>query len=158
LSVQTTELDMTKGMVLAEISPMTQPGQYITLKMPTAIAIVRGAEFGAETMVGQSFVGVFSKGQVGVNGAWAHEHVQLSPSQETRVSRSAVPQVPHGLQHFRSYGRRIAPLRRRAAYWRTHWQPIPVGDKLHIRLDFMQGRTPDWIQHRAPAPTHLRKS
>ncbi len=128
-----TQLELSQGAMLAKVKPAATPDQSLIIKMPTAVVAIRGTEFGVETGGGVAHVGVFDEGHIAVQGAWGHEHVLLAPNQETKVTLSNVPQTPRPLAHFQAYRQQMAPLRSRAAYWHSHWKPIPPEKKQAIR-------------------------
>ena len=131
--VKNTQLSLSQGGMLAKVKPVTDPMQGIIVKLPTAVVAVRGTEFGAETQDSLSHVGVFDEGHVVVAGAWGHEHVKLSPNQETQVPLSNVPQPPRSLLHFRALRSQMHQVRNRAAYWKKNWRPMTLEHRRLLR-------------------------
>jgi len=147
---QNTQLELTQGAMLAKVKPAAGPDHALIVKMPTAVAAIRGTEFAAETGHGVSHIGVFDEGHVVVAGAWGHEHVKLAPNQETKVTLSNVPQSPHPLAHFKTYRNQIQGLRSRATYWRKNWSPMSVVRKQDIRDRLADPRRPLSLTFRHP--------
>jgi len=133
LSRQNTLFEMTQGTMLAKVKPATGPDQGLYIKMPTAVVAIRGTEFAVESGVGISQVGVFDEGHVAVGGLWGHAALKLSPHQETKVTRSNVPEPPHELTYFRPLKTQMPRLRNRAVFWRAHWRPISNAGKQGLR-------------------------
>lgn len=133
LALQKTELALSEGALLAKVKPMTDPGQNLTVNMPTAVVAVRGTEFGVESRNGQTQAGVFNEGHVAVTGSGAGLPMMLSPNQETQVSKTGVPQAPHRLTHFQAYQSRMQHVRARAAYWHKNWKPMSRVKRQQIR-------------------------
>jgi len=134
LSRQTTRFELILGAMLAKAKPATHLNEGVTIKMPTAVVVIRGTELSVETRAGISRVGVFEEGHVAVSGAWGHETVKLDPNQETKITRTNVPEPPRKLDHFMKLKNQMQHLRSRAAFWHNHWRPISDFKKQTIRL------------------------
>jgi hypothetical protein len=159
LSSENTQLELLQGALLSKVKPMTEPGQSLTIKMPTAVVAIRGTEFGAQTGNGVSHVGVFDEGHVDVSGAWGREHVMLAPQQETKVTLSAVPQAPHKLNHFLAYRNQMPHVRNRAAYWRKNWRPQGAWQRQSVRARLFNPNRPKSIGFRRPsAPQAVQRA
>ena len=125
------------GSLLAKIQKLG--AGRLSVRSPTAVAAVRGTEFGVDVEAGQSSVGVFEEGSVEVRGSAGGSEV-LSANQETSVSRGQAPLKAAPLSRFAS---------RRAAM-RAH-----VGRLLAVRRNW-KALTP--AQRRAARVRALKRS
>jgi hypothetical protein len=147
-----TQLVLSKGTMVAKVKPMTQPGQGMTIKLPTAVVAVRGTELAVDTGSGESHIGVFDEGHVMVSGAWGHERVMLNPNQETKVTLSNVPQPPQKLLHFRALRTHMPHMRSRIVFLRKSWTPMPVVQKHLMRQSLWSPNRPTSMGFRRPLP------
>lgn len=118
-----TTFSLTLGTLLAKIKKLAA-GEALQVQSPTAVAAVRGTEFGVEVAAGEeTHVGVFDEGSVEVRGQQGEASV-LSPNQETRVARGMAAERPYELKRLmarRAFMRRQmrGSMKRMARRWKT---------------------------------------
>lgn len=96
-------------------------GQSLQVQTPTAVAAVRGTEFGVGfSKTDGAQIGVFDEGKVKVTNGSGSEF--LTPHQEVSVrSKSGHLQRPHPLRHFLRYRRQMKMFRRRIVMLHKNW-------------------------------------
>jgi len=156
LDSENTQFDVGQGLILAKVKPIASPTQKFMIKLPTAIVAIRGTEFGADTAYGLSHIAVFDEGHIRVSGVWGHEHVELTPNQETRVPLSSVPHVPYRLLHFQVHRRLMPTLRRRLIYWKKNWKVIPIVQRRYMRERFTDPHRKPLLQFRRAEPENAQ--
>lgn len=119
------------GSLLAKIQKLAAGG--LRVRTPTAVAAVRGTEFGVEVEGDDTHVGVFDEGKVDVSAADGGPAETLIANQETRVAKGGRPLHAYQLQRLmrhralmRGHGRRIAAIRKR-------WRALPPEQRLELR-------------------------
>lgn len=120
------------GALFAKIEKLG--ARALRVRTPTAVAAVRGTEFGVETDGATSHVGVFDEGKVEVSGTADGKPELLRANQETSVKKGAGP--GHAVQlrrfvrhraHVRGHGRRLAALK-------SKWKALPPEERRAARL------------------------
>lgn len=142
---------LTLGSLLAKIQKLGE--QRMRIKTTTAVAAVRGTEFGVEVEdQDNTHVGVFDEGKVEVNTAdEAGTPELLISNQETKVSKGLRPMHAYQLQRFmrhralmRGHGRRLAAIRR-------SWKALPPQQRMELRkkaLERMRERRKEMLERR----------
>jgi hypothetical protein len=124
------------GSLLAKIQKLGT--QRMRVRTPTAVAAVRGTEFGVETDGESSYVGVFDEGKVEVEGGAGGKPELLLANQETSVMKGGAPVHAIQLQRFvarralmRAHGRRIASIK-------AKWQALPPEQRRELRKKLIE--------------------
>jgi hypothetical protein len=119
------------GSLLAKIQKLGE--QRMRVRTGTAVAAVRGTEFGVEVEGDETHVGVFDEGKVEVSAADGGPAELLISNQETRVAKGAKPLGAYQLQRLmrhralmRGHGRRLAAIRK-------SWKALPPAQRLELR-------------------------
>lgn len=119
------------GSLLAKIQKLAA-GRF-SVRTPSAVAAVRGTEFGVEVEGEETHVGVFDEGKVEVSEAAGGPAELLIANQETRVAKGAKPLHAYQLQRLmrhralmRGHGRRLAAIRKR-------WKALPPAARQELR-------------------------
>jgi hypothetical protein len=134
-----TEFVLAFGTFLAKIQKLLD-GQQMSVHSPTAVAAVRGTEFGVDVdplNTGESHVGVFDEGRVEVRGD-SGEARTLQSGQETKVSRGQAPLAAHPLERFARH-REFMRSRMRAR-WRAlgkRWKAMTPEQRQALREKIM---------------------
>ena len=102
------------------------------MRTPTAVAAVRGTEFGVDVAGEETHVGVFDEGKVEVSGQ-SGETQTLQPNQETSVQRGRGPAKPYALKRLLRQRRRFAAFRRRALAMRRRWRRLAPARRRALR-------------------------
>ena len=123
------------GSLLAKIQKL---GEYrLRVKTPTAVAAVRGTEFGVEVEGESSHVGVFDEGKVLVSGD-SGEPMTLISNQETSVAKGKTPGNATQLQRFVRSRARMRGHARRIAAIRAKWKAMPAEQRGELRKKVME--------------------
>jgi hypothetical protein len=119
------------GSLLAKIQKLGE--QKLRVRTTTAVAAVRGTEFGVEVEGDETHVGVFDEGKVDVSGEGGGAPELLIANQETRVAKGGKPLHAYQLQRLmrhraamRGHGRRLAAIRR-------NWKALPAAQRAEVR-------------------------
>jgi hypothetical protein len=103
------------------------------VRTATAVAAVRGTEFGVEVDGDETHVGVFDEGKVDVSGEGGAAPELLIANQETRVAKGGKPLHAYQLQRLmrhralmRGHGRRLAAIRK-------NWKSLPADQRQELR-------------------------
>lgn len=119
------------GSLLAKIQKLGE--QRLSVRTGTAVAAVRGTEFGVEVEGEETHVGVFDEGKVDVSGAAGGPAELLIANQETRVAKGGKPLHAYQLQRLmrhrasmRGHGRRLAAIRKA-------WKALPPAQRQELR-------------------------
>ena len=119
------------GSLLAKIQKLGN--QRMRVRTPTAVAAVRGTEFGVDVDGDNTHVGVFDEGKVEVEGGAGGKPELLIANQETSVAKGAAPIHAIQLQRFaahralmRGHGRRLAAIRKK-------WKALPPEARRDLR-------------------------
>lgn len=124
------------GSMLAKIQKLGN--QRLRVRTPTAVAAVRGTEFGVEAAGAQSHVGVFDEGKVEVTGDKGGTPELLISNQETSVAKGAAPEHAAQLKRFiahralmRGHGRRLAAIK-------AKWKALPPAERKEMRAKMLK--------------------
>lgn len=148
-------LKLALGSLLAKIQSLAA-GQGLRVRTPTAVAAVRGTEFGvdipAETP-DETHVGVFDEGRVEVQGGEGAPEL-LKSNQETSVRRGQRPLAAYQLRRFVRHRRFMRTFRKRAAALRQRWKALPPEKRRELRrnrFELMRERRQNLRQERRKA-------
>ena len=131
-------LTLALGSLLAKIQSLA--GGDFRVQTPSAVAAVRGTEFGVEVDAehpDQTHVGVFDEGKVAVSGQTGQPEL-LKANQETSVMRGARPMAAYQLRRFvrhRQFMRTI--FRKRVQAVRQGWRPMGLPQRLARRREML---------------------
>ncbi|MBI4060111.1 MAG: FecR domain-containing protein [Elusimicrobia bacterium] len=127
---------LSAGSILAKIQKLG--ARRLRVRTPSAVAAVRGTEFGVEVDGEESHVGVFDEGKVEVTGESGGEPELLISNQETSVRRGGPPAHAAQLRRFmarraqmRAHGRRIAVIK-------AKWRALPPALRRETRVRAME--------------------
>lgn len=120
------------GSFLANVKKLTT--QSMTVRTPTAVAAVRGTEFGIEIGGdGQSHIGVFNEGRLEVHGREGGVQF-LNPQQETSVLQGQSPMAPTPLSRFLARRAQMDAHRARFMAVRRDWKPMNIRERQAARV------------------------
>lgn len=124
------------GSFLAKIQSLAGTGT-LSVHTPTAIAAVRGTEFGVEIAADNSqatHVGVFDEGKVEVRGTGAAGSSEmLLMNQETQVFRGQHPVAPYQLKQFARHRSTVRSMRKRMQTLRKGWKKFSPKERREAR-------------------------
>ncbi len=120
------------GSLLAKIEKLG--ARSLRVRTPSAVAAVRGTEFGVETDGATSHVGVFDEGKVEVSGAAGGKPELLRANQELSVKKGAAPGHAVQLRRFMAHRARMRGQGRRLAAIRSSWKALPPEARRELRL------------------------
>lgn len=120
------------GSLLAKIEKLGT--RSLRVRTPTAVAAVRGTEFGVETDGEASHVGVFDDGKVEVAGEAGGKPELLRANQETSVLKGAGPGHAVQLQRFVARRAQMRGQGRRLAALKAKWKSLPPEERRVLRL------------------------
>jgi|CXWL01.1.fsa_nt_gi hypothetical protein len=123
------------GSLLAKIQKLGE--NRLRVKTPTAVAAVRGTEFGVEVEGDSSHVGVFDEGKVAVSGDSGEPELLIS-NQETSVAKGMAPVNVKQLQRFVRHRARMRGHARRIAAIRAKWKALPPQERGALRNQVME--------------------
>jgi len=118
------ELSLALGSLLAKVQSLA--GGLFRVRTPSAVAAVRGTEFGVEIDEAdpeQTLVGVFDEGKVTVSGADGAEET-LKSNQETVVRRGSRPMPAYQLRRLARHRSAMRGFRKRAGLMRKEWRAM----------------------------------
>lgn len=118
------ELSLALGSLLAKVQSLA--GGLFRVRTPSAVAAVRGTEFGVEIDEAdpeQTLVGVFDEGKVAVSGADGAEET-LKSNQETVVRRGSRPMPAYQLRRLVRHRSAMRSFRKRAGLMRKEWRAM----------------------------------
>ena len=151
------ELNLALGSLLAMVRSLA--GGSFRVRTPSAVAAVRGTEFGVEVEAGnpgQTHVGVFDEGKVAVSGQTGPPEL-LKSNQETSVRRGGQPLAAYQLRRFARHRQFMRTLRGRTAAMRRHWRALAPEQRQALRRRLLQKphpsrhpEAPDVKQRRQP--------
>lgn len=131
-----TLFDLAGGTFLAKIQKLLS-SQSLQVRTPTAVAAVRGTEFGVEVpSADESHVGVFDEGKVEVKGPGGSE--TLIGNQETRVAKDGKPLTPYQLKRFIRHRAAVRGFKRRLAALRKGWKALPPEERRRRRKELLE--------------------
>lgn len=123
------------GSLLAKIQKLAS-GRF-AVRTPTAVAAVRGTEFGVETDGEETHVGVFDEGKVEVSGQDGAPELLIS-NQETSVGKGRRPVAAFQLKRFVARRQLMRGHSRRISQIRGRWQALPPEARLEKRRKAME--------------------
>jgi hypothetical protein len=124
------------GSLLAKIQKLG--AQRLRVRTPTAVAAVRGTEFGVDVEGENSHVGVFDEGKVEVTGDKGGAPELLISNQETSVAKGAAPIHAMQLQRFMAYRAQARGQGRRLAAIKAKWKALPPDQRREVRRKFLE--------------------
>lgn len=119
------------GALLAKIQKLGE--QRLRVRTPTAVAAVRGTEFGVEVDGEESHVGVFDEGKVEVSEAQGGAPELLISNQETSVRKGAAPGHAAQLKRFMAHRAQMRGQGRRLAALKAKWKALPPEQRVEAR-------------------------
>ena len=130
-----TEFSLKAGLMFAKLQNLFKKKGRLLVKTPTAVASVRGTEFGVEYGdTGATDVAVFDEGEVVVEGGeGGAQSVVLAPNQETSVVLGRGPEKPRAMERFLRHRARVHVIRKRMLGMRRTWRAVPPGKRREIR-------------------------
>ncbi len=124
------------GSLLAKIQKLGN--QRLRVRTPTAVAAVRGTEFGVEVDGDNSHVGVFDEGKVEVTGDKGGPPELLISNQETSVKKGEAPAHAEQLKRFMAHRGQMRGQGRRLASIKAKWKSMPPEKRQQMRQKFME--------------------
>lgn len=124
------------GSLLAKIQKLGP--QRLRVRTPTAVAAVRGTEFGVEVDGDDSHIGVFDEGKVEVTGDKGGPPELLISNQETSVKKGDAPGHAAQLKRFMAHRAQMRGQGRRLAAIKAKWKALPPGQRQEMRKKFME--------------------
>lgn len=124
------------GSLLAKIQKLGT--QRLRVRTPTAVAAVRGTEFGVEVEGESSHVGVFDEGKVEVTGDKGGAPELLISNQETSVRKGEAPGHAAQLKRFMAHRAQMRGQGRRLAAIKAKWKALPPEQRGEMRKKFME--------------------
>ncbi|OGR96431.1 MAG: hypothetical protein A2V88_09400 [Elusimicrobia bacterium RBG_16_66_12] len=118
------------GSLLAKIEKLAT--RQMRVRTPTAVAAVRGTEFGVEVEDDQTHVGVYDEGQVEVLSE-AGGAEMLQPQQETSVRRGQAPVKAIALRRFLRHQKLVQRNRTRVREIRKRWKALTPEQRREVR-------------------------
>jgi hypothetical protein len=136
---------LTLGSLVAKFRSLVPSGRRARVRTPTAVAAVRGTEFGLEVSgQGETTVGVFDEGKVAVQATGAPEVQEtiLQANEETVVPRhmkgGRALLAVRSLSRLRGRMPRLERIRARRADLRRSWQSLPPARRIEARRAVIQ--------------------
>ncbi|MBI2787202.1 MAG: FecR domain-containing protein [Elusimicrobia bacterium] len=123
------------GSLLAKIQKLG--AQRLRVRTPSAVAAVRGTEFGVEAG-DETHVGVFDEGKVEVTGDAGGTPELLIANQETSVKKGAAPVHAIQLQRFMAHRAQMRGHGRRLAAIKAKWKALPPEQRREMRKKMME--------------------
>lgn len=123
------------GSLLAKIQKLG--AQRLRVRTPTAVAAVRGTEFGVEAGE-ETHVGVFDEGKVEVTGDAGGTPELLIANQETSVKKGGAPVHAVQLQRFMAHRAQMRGHGRRLAAIKAKWKALPPDQRREMRKKMME--------------------
>lgn len=127
---------LSAGSLLAKIQKLGT--QRLRVRTPTAVAAVRGTEFGVEVEGDDSHVGVFDEGKVEVTGDAGGPPELLISNQETSVKKGAAPAHASQLQRFMAHRGQMRGQHRRLVAIKAKWKALPPAQRQEMRKKMME--------------------
>jgi hypothetical protein len=146
------------GTLLAKIHHLGE--QRLRVRTPTAVASVRGTEFGIEADGQSSHVGVFDEGKVEVTGASGGTPELLISNQETSIKTGQAPEHAAQLKRFIAHRAQMRGQGRRIAAIKAKWKALPADQRRDMRkkmLESMREHRKQILQKRAGAKQKLEE-
>jgi len=147
---------LSTGALLAKIQKLLN--QNFRVRTPTAVAAVRGTEFGVEVDGDDSHVGVFDEGKVEVTGAAGGTPELLISNQETSIKKGLAPEHAAQLKRFTARRAQMRNQRRRVAAIKAKWAALPPEQRLEKRrkaIERMREHRKKFLEKRADVKQKL---
>ena len=138
LEKQSSTVELTMGSLIAKLASLLGQREF-KVKTPSAVAAVRGTEFGVEVDEEETSVGVFDEGKVSVRRSDAQEEVLLEPGREVGVRRGQALRA-RALERFARRRAGMQRLRARLVSVRRAWRKLPPEKRRELRQRFMRKR------------------
>ena len=122
------------GSLLAKIQKLGD--KQLRVRTPTAVAAVRGTEFGVEIEGEATHVGVFDEGKVEVSGETGEPETLIS-NQETSVFRGKTPVPAVHLLRFVRHRSLMRAHARRLAHIRARWATLDPAKRRELRASML---------------------
>ncbi len=138
------------GSLLAKIQKLGT--QRLLVRTPTAVAAVRGTEFGVEVEGENSHVGVFDEGKVEVTGQGGGAPELLISNQETSIGKGRAPEHAAQLKRFMAHRAQMRGQGRRLAAVKAKWKAMPPAARQDMRkkmMERMRARRKKFLEKRA---------
>jgi hypothetical protein len=129
------------GSLWAKVKSAFVARHGLRVRTPTAVASVRGTEFGVEVEAGDApatHVGVFDEGRVGVAGAEGGDETALEAGEEVSVARGARPGAKRRLERFLRHRDRMKRLRARHAKLRKLMKSLRPAERRELRKKVLE--------------------
>jgi len=152
MSVERSVFELSLGSLVAKIKSLVSRRGGLSIRTPTAVAAVRGTEFGVEVEAsGASQIGVFDEGRVSVLPvAEGSEEAVLSAQDETRVEKGSRRARIGKLKRFLAHHSRMKRLRGRRAELRKRWKAMPPEAREKMRSEW-KARFSQKLERLSPA-------
>ena len=124
------------GSLLAKIQKLGN--HRLRVRTPTAVAAVRGTEFGVEVDGDDSHIGVFDEGKVEVTGDKGGPPELLISNQETSVKKGEAPAHTAHLKRFIAHRGQMRGQGRRLAAIKAKWKALPPDQRREMRKKMME--------------------
>ncbi len=124
------------GSLLAKIQKLGT--QRLRVRTPTAVAAVRGTEFGVEVDDSDTHVGVFDEGKVEVSDDKGGPPELLIANQETSVKKGVAPAHAAQLKRFVAHRAQMRGQGRRIAAIKAKWKALPPDQRREMRKKMME--------------------
>jgi hypothetical protein len=131
--------DLAYGLVVAKLNWSKRFGYRLRIRSPNAVAAVRGTEFAVEVdEAGETDIGVFDEGRVGVSGRSREDagESMLSPGQEIRFGRDASetrrPRV-RKMERLAKHRGRVRHMNGRQKFLKQNWKRMPKQRRMEMR-------------------------
>ena len=139
LGVESSSFALSFGSVIAKIKSLIARRGYLRIRTPTAVAAVRGTEFGVEIdEQGHTYVGVFDEGKVGVHSHHKDSGAEtvLEAWDEVRVEKGRRQGKVGRLKRFKRHHKRLKHLRARRAHLKRNWKRMGPKARAKMRREW----------------------
>ncbi len=128
------------GSFVAKLRSFAQGRSRLEVRTPTAVAAVRGTEFGLEVDEdGATDIGVYDEGQVAVTASeGGGGETVLGAQNELTLRRGEPAGKPHALKRLKARRERLVRLRDRRAQLRKGWRRLPPEERRALRQRWQQ--------------------
>lgn len=138
------------GSLLARIQKLGE--RRLSVRTPTAVAAVRGTEFGIEVDGDESHVGVFDEGKVEVTGQSGGAPVLLLSNQETMIAKGRAARHAVQLKRFMARRGQMRGQGRRLSAIKAKWKALPASRRREMRtlmMERMREKRQQFLEKRA---------